>query len=158
TGLARCGLDAVAVLKEKNTEAVETGVLQREAVLGFVHAKAARPAGARGEENIIVEDVLARDSFFLATLEVLNQIADREIGRIGGALVAVFVTDRKGGHVGAWQRFAAVAAALEDGADQVLVLPVDPAKEDGDFAALFSRKGALHRTVEVGGPVQAGNF
>ena len=42
--LAGRGLDAVAVFKQQHAETVEAGVLQREAILGFVHAEAARTA------------------------------------------------------------------------------------------------------------------
>ncbi len=42
-GLARCSFDAVAVFKEQHAEAVEAGILQREAILGLIHAEAAGP-------------------------------------------------------------------------------------------------------------------
>jgi hypothetical protein len=57
--LAGGSLDPVAILEEQHAEAVEPGILQREAVLSLIHAKAARAARAGREENVIVEDLLA---------------------------------------------------------------------------------------------------
>ena len=60
-GFARRRLDAVVLLEQQDAESVEAGVLQREAILGFVHAEAARPAGASGEEDVVIDDFLARN-------------------------------------------------------------------------------------------------
>ena len=51
-------VQAAALLEQQHAEAVEAGVAQRQAVLGFVHAEAARAAGARGEEDVAVDDFL----------------------------------------------------------------------------------------------------
>ena len=42
--LARGGLDSIAVLKQQHAEAIEAGVLEREAILRLIHAEAARTA------------------------------------------------------------------------------------------------------------------
>ena len=78
--------------------------------LGLVHAEAARPAAARREEDVAVHDVLARHAGGLEFLEVLDQVADREVGRVAQAVVAVLLADEAGGQVGLRQRLAAVAA------------------------------------------------
>ena len=45
-------LEAAGLLEEHDAEAVEAGVAQRLAVLGDVHAEAARAARAGGEEDV----------------------------------------------------------------------------------------------------------
>src|SRR6516165_9795636 len=40
SGLARGGLDSVTVLEQEHAEAIEAGILQRKAVLRFVHSEA----------------------------------------------------------------------------------------------------------------------
>ena len=49
---------AAGLLEQQHAEAVEPGVAQRQAVFGFVHAEAARAAGAGGEEHVPVDDFL----------------------------------------------------------------------------------------------------
>jgi hypothetical protein len=51
TGLAAGRLDAVRLLEEQHTEAVEAGILQREAILGLIHAEAAWAARAGGKRK-----------------------------------------------------------------------------------------------------------
>ena len=53
-------LEAALLLEQQDAEAVEAGVAQRLAVLGDVHAEAARAAGAGGEEHVVLDDVLDR--------------------------------------------------------------------------------------------------
>ena len=57
--LAGGRLDPVAVVEQQHAEAIESRVLQREAVLGLVHAEAARTARARRKEYVVVQNVLA---------------------------------------------------------------------------------------------------
>ena len=59
SGFAARGLDAVRLLEEQHAEAFEAGVLQREPILRLIHAKAARSAGARSEEDVVVDDLLS---------------------------------------------------------------------------------------------------
>jgi len=156
--LAGRGLDSVAILEEQDAETIEAGVLEREAILGLVHAETARSAGTGGEENVVVEDVLARNAFLFEELEILDQIADREIGGIALPVVAIFLAELERGHVGHGQLFATVTAALEDRANEVLMLPGKAAKQDRHPAALFSGEGALDRLVEMGVPIEAGEL
>ena len=156
--LAGRGLDSVAVLEQQHAEAIEAGIFQREAILGLIHAETARAAGARGEEDVVIEDVLARDAFLFEELQILHQVADREISRIALPVVAEFLAELEGRHVGHRQLFAAITAALEDGANQVLMLPGEAAKQNGDPAALFGREGALDRLVEMRVAIQAGEL
>ncbi len=51
-------VQAARLLEQQHAEPVETRVAQRQAVLGFVHAEAARAAGAGGEEDVAVDDFL----------------------------------------------------------------------------------------------------
>src|SRR6202008_179744 len=57
--LARSGLDSVTLLEQQQAEAIESRIFQRKAIFRLVHAEAARPAGPRGEEDVIVENLLA---------------------------------------------------------------------------------------------------
>ena len=141
-GLARGGFDAVAVLEKQHAEAIEAGVLQREAILGFVHAEAARAARSRGKEDVVVENLLPRNAFFFQKLQILHQIADGEVGRIALAVVAKFLARLERRHIGHRQLFAAISAALEHGADQVLMLPRESAKQESWSAAAASAVNA----------------
>src|SRR5262249_1272600 len=152
------GLDAVAVFEEQDSEAVKAGVLQGEAVLSFVHAEAAGAAGASREEDVVVEDLLAGEPFLLEELQILKQIADRGIGRIALAVVAKFFARLEPGDVGDGELLAAIAAALEDGADQVFVLPGEAAEQDGDVLALLCREGTFDRAMKVGGLVETSDL
>ena len=96
SGLARGGLDSVAVLEQQDAEAVEAGILQRETIFGLVHAEAAGTARAGGKEDVVVQNLLAWHAFFLQELQILHQIADGEVGRIALAVVAEFLAGLEG--------------------------------------------------------------
>src|SRR5437867_13056799 len=130
----------------------------RKPILGFVHAEAAWSARSRGEEDVVVQNLLARNTFLLQKLEILHQISDSKICRITLAVVAVLFAGLKGGDVRHRQLLAAIAAALEDGANQVFVLPGETAEQNGDLVPLFGGKCALHRPVEVRGLIKAGDL
>ena len=147
--LAGSGLQPVAVVEQQHAEAVEARIFQREAILGFVHAEAARPAGARGKEDVVIENVLARHARLLERLEILHQVADREIGRIALPVVAVLLAQLETGHVRHGHALAVVAGAQENGANQLLMLPREPAKKNRDAAALLGRKRALDGLVKM---------
>ena len=132
--------------------------MQRKPILGFVHAEAAWSARSRGEEDVVVQNLLARNTFLLQKLEILHQISDSKICRITLAVVAVLFAGLKGGDVRHRQLLAAIAAALEDGANQVFVLPGETAEQNGDLVPLFGGKCALHRPVEVRGLIKAGDL
>ena len=157
-GIVGCGLDGLFCLVKHKAESLIAGVLQRQPVLRLIHAEAARTARARRKENVVVDDVLARQAFFLEELEMLHQIPHREIRRVALPVVAVFLADLERRHIRHRQLLATVSAALKYGADQILVLPGEAAKKNRDFAALLCRKRALHRPVEVSGLVEAGDL
>src|SRR5207245_3856083 len=79
SGLSRGGLDSIAVLEQQDAEAVKAGIFQRETVLGLVHAKAARSTRSGGKEHIVVQNLLPREALFFEELEILHEVADREI-------------------------------------------------------------------------------
>src|SRR5438046_5960549 len=108
---ARGCFDAVAVFKQQHAEAVKSSILQRKPILGFVHAEAAWSARSRGEEDVVVQNLLARNTFLLQKLEILHQISDSKICRIALAVVAVLFAGLKGGDVRHRQLLAAIAAA-----------------------------------------------
>src|SRR5262249_34349376 len=72
-------------------EAVKAGILESEAVFGFVHAEAARAARAGGEKDVVIDDVLLGHSLRFKTLQVTNQVPHRKIGRVALAVVAEFL-------------------------------------------------------------------
>src|SRR5438552_8983841 len=125
---ARGCFDAVAVFKQQHAEAVKSSILQRKPILGFVHAEAAWSARSRSEEDVVVQNLLARDTFLLQKLEILHQVPDGKIRRIALAIVAVLFARLEGGDVRHRQLLAAIAAALKDGANQILMLPCETAK------------------------------
>src|SRR5260370_7625044 len=97
--LARGRLDSVAVLEQQHTEAIEACVLQREAILRFIHAEAAWTTRTRRKENIVVQNVFAGDTFLFQELEILHQIPHCEVRRIALPVVAVFFASLEPRHV-----------------------------------------------------------
>ena len=147
---AGCGLDPFLLLEQQDAEAVEAGVLQREAVLGFVHAEAAGAAGAGGEEDVIIRRCRRGDMpCFLQALQILHQVADREVSRVALAVVAELLSELEGVHIGRGHHVALVSRALEDGLNHLLVLPGKPAEQDRDFVALLGREGPFDRLTEM---------
>src|SRR5205807_7471577 len=136
----------------------EDRVFQSEAILGLIHAEAARPARARRKEDVVVQNLLAREALFLKKLEVLHKVADREIGGIALAVIAKFLAGLEGGDIRYGQLLATIAAALEDGANQIFVLPGKAAEQNRHPAALVGCERPLYRTMEVLGLVQSGNL
>src|SRR5262249_27238092 len=158
TGLAGGGFDAIAVFKQQDAETIEAGVLQRVAVFGFIHAKAAWTAGSRGKEDEVVENLLPRKPFFFKELQVLHQVSDGKVRRIALAIVAKFLAGLEGVDVRHRELFAAVAAPLKNSADEVFVLPRKTTEEDGDVLALLGRKGALDRPMEMVGLIESSDL
>src|SRR5215472_16264360 len=141
--------EAAGLLEEEHAEAVEPGVAQGEPVLGFVHAEATRPAGAGGEEDVAVDDFLLRDALLFEALQVLDQVADGEVGGVALAVVAVLLAGLKGFDVGSRYGFGAVAQAFEGAVHQLLVLPGEAAEEQRGVGALVGGEGALGGLLEV---------
>ncbi len=93
-------LEAALLLEQQHAEAVEAGVAQRLAVLGDVHAEAARAAGAGGQEDVVLDDLLGRDLLIVAQPgQVLDQVADGEVGRVALAAVAELLAEGQRGVV-----------------------------------------------------------
>ena len=152
------------LLEQQHAEAVEPRVAQRQAVLGFVHAEAARPAGAGGEEHVAVDDFLLGQPLLFQALQILHQVADGEIGRVALAVVAVLLAGLEGLHVGSGHGLGTVAQAFERAMHQLFVLPGQTAEQQRGMGALFLGERLLHRLLEVvnlaldeaGFPLQAG--
>ncbi len=157
-GLTRGGFDSIAVFEEQNAEAVKSGILQGKPVFGLIHTEAAWAARTSGEEDEVVQNLLPRQALFLEELEILHQVADGEIGRIALAIITELLAGLESSHVRHGQFLAAVTASLENGADQILVLPGKAAEQNRDAAAFFGGEGALHGAMEVSGLIESGNF
>ena len=142
---------AARLLEQQHAEAVEPGVAQRQPVLGFVHAEAARAAGAGGEEHVPVDDFLLGEALFFQALQILHQVADGKIGRVALAVVAVLLAGLEGLHVGSGHGFGAVAQSFERAMHQLFMLPGQPAEQQRGAAALFPGERLLHRLLEVVG-------
>ncbi len=84
--LAAGRLDAVGLLEEQYAEPFKAGILQRKPVLRFVHAEAARTAGAGGEEDVVVDDLLPRLPLLFQLLQIADQVAH---GKVSGVALAV---------------------------------------------------------------------
>ena len=158
TRLSGRGFNPVAVLKQQDAETIEARVLQRKAVLGLVHAEAARPAGASGEKNKVVQNLAARETFFLQKLEILHQIADGKIRRVALAVVAKFFPGLESGNIRHRQLLAAVTATLEHGPNQVFMLPGESAEQNRDTTTLIGCESPLDRTMEMRGLVESRNL
>src|SRR5262249_38442272 len=147
-----------AACKQRGAEATEPGLPRREAIRGPVQAEGAGAAGSRREEDVVVENLLARNAFLLEELEILHQVAHSEIGGIALAVVAEFLARLEASDIRHRQFLALVSAALEDGADQVFVLPGKTTKQDGDVATLLRRECPLDGAMEVRGLIQPREF
>src|SRR5262249_23694184 len=139
-------------------ETIKACILESEAILGFVHAEAARSARARGKENIIVQNLLARDTFLFKKLKILHQVSDGEICRVALSVVAVFFARLKGGDVRNRQLFAAIAAPLKNRTNQVFVLPGESTKQNRGVRTLIGGERTLDGSVKVRGLIEAGDF
>src|SRR6202022_548302 len=121
-------LEPVAVFEQQHSEAVEAGIFECEAIFGFIHSESARTTRTCGEEDVVVQNLLAWDTLFLQELEILHQVADGEIGRITLTVIAKLLSRLEAGDVRDRKLFAVVTATLEHGANQVFVLPSEAAK------------------------------
>ena len=142
-------IQAARLLEQQHAEAVESGVAQRQPVLGLVHAEAAGTAGAGREEDVAVDDFLLGEPLLFEALQILHQVADGEIGRIALAVVAVLLAGLERVHVGRGHGFGAVAQSFEGAMHQLFVFPGQAAEEQRGAAALFGGEGLLHRLLEV---------
>ncbi len=100
--LAGLGLDALILRKQEDAKASESGVLQRHPVLGLVHSEAARPAGAAGEEDVVVQNFLLAQPACFQPAQVEDQIAHGEIGWIALRRVSELPAQVIGGQESDW--------------------------------------------------------
>ena len=127
-GFAACGLDAVGLLKQQDAEAIETCVLKGKAIFGFIHPEAAWSAGTCGEEDVVVDNLLARLALLFEHLEIADEIAHREVSRVTLAVVpkllpCLEVIDYRSRDV-----LATVTAAVKDRLDHFFVFPCQAAE------------------------------
>ena len=86
--------EAALLLEQHHAEAVEASVAQGLAVLGHVHAEAARAAGTGGQEHELVDDLLVAHALLVAQLDQeFHQVADREVGRVALGAIAELLAD-----------------------------------------------------------------
>src|SRR5262249_36239241 len=134
--------------------AVEAGVAQGLAVLGDVHAEAAGAAGAGREEEVLLDDLFARQALLVAQhLEVLHQVADREIRRVALGAVTELLADPERRVVGAGHVLALVAEPAQRALDEEVLRRGEPADEQRDALALLPRHLRLEHAVD---PLPAG--
>jgi hypothetical protein len=74
------------------------------------------------------------------------------------AIVPEFLAGLKASDVRHGKLLAAIAAALEDSADQIFMFPGKAAEQNGYLAELLSGERSFHRSVEVGFLIEPGNF
>src|SRR5262245_42358069 len=142
-------VQAARLLEEHDAESVEARIAQRQPVLRLVHPEAARPAGARREEDMVVNDLLARLALLLQSLQELHQIPDREVGWITLAVIAVLLAGLKSRHVRNRKSLALIPQAFERPVNQLLVLPGETAEEQYGIFTLTFREWVFDRSFEV---------
>src|SRR5258706_1835998 len=156
--LARLGLDSIAVFEQQHSEPVKSRILQRKAIFGLIHSESARATRSRGEKDIVIQNLLAWDTLLLQKLEILHQVSHREIGRITLPVIAKLLSRLESGNVRDRKLLAVVAATLEHRANQVFVLPCEPAKQNCDAVALLRLERPLDGPVEVTGRAKSRLF
>src|ERR1700676_4282107 len=119
TGFSRCRFDTVVLLKQQDAKAVEPGVLQRKAILGFIHSEAAGAKRAGRKKDIIIQDFLSGNPLFFKSLQVLNKIADSEVGGVALAIIPVLFAELKGCDIRSRHHLALISVAMEDGLDEL---------------------------------------
>src|SRR6266496_1711366 len=143
------GLDAVVLLEKQHAEAIEARILERQPILGLIHAEAAGTARAGGEEDVVVDDLLLRLAGGLQIFQILDEVAPGEVRRIALSVVAVLLAELKARNIGHGEDLALVSAAMEDRLNHLFVFPGEAAEENGDRAALLGQKRALDGAREV---------
>jgi hypothetical protein len=103
----------------------------------------------RHEEDVVVNDLLARLSLLLQLLQVADQVADGKVGRVALAVVAEFLACLEVSNFGGGNVHTLVAAAMEDSLDHLFVLPRETPEEDGHVIAFRPCKRALYWFFEL---------
>ena len=142
-------VQSARLLKQQHAESIKARVAQCQAILGFVHAEAAGAAGAGGEENVTVNDLLLGQALLFQASGQTAQGCHGEVRGVALAVVAVFLAELEGVLVGDRQGFALVAETFQSAVDKLFMLPGEAAEENGGVIALGFGKGALHRLVEL---------
>ncbi len=140
---------AAGLLEQQHAEAIETGVPQGQAIFRFIHPEAAGSAGAGREEDVAVDDFLLGNPLLFQGLQILHQVADREVRRVALAVVAILLSRLERLHVRGGNGFGAIAKAFEGAVHQFLVLPGQSAEKEGGLGALVLREVALGGTLEM---------
>jgi hypothetical protein len=94
---------------------------------------------------------LAGETLFLQELEMLHQVSHGKIGGIALAIVAKLLSRLEPGNVRDRELLAVVTAALENGANQVFVLPSESAKQNSYAVTLLRLESTLNGPMEVAG-------
>ena len=98
---------------------------------------------------MVVDDLVLCHAAGLQALEVLHQVANREVRGIALTVVAVFLAQLKRRDVGHGQNLAAVSAAFKHRLDHALVFPGQATEQNGHLAALFRGEGPLGGATKV---------
>src|SRR5262249_9592870 len=130
-------------------ETVESGIAERQTILGFVHPEAAGSAGAGREEYVLVDDFLFRKPLFFQALQILDQIADGKIGRVALPVVAVLFAGLECLDIRRRNRFGTVAEAFQCAVNELFVLPGQTAEQQGRMGPLVPGERALDGTLEL---------
>ena len=101
------------------------------------------------EEDVVVDEVFAPDARFFQLLQILNQVADREICRIALAVVAVFLAKLESSNIRRRHDFALVAQSFQGAVHELFVFPGESSEQEGGLVALIGGKCSLNRLVEV---------
>ena len=135
-GVAARGLfESSLLLEQEHAETVEAGVAQGLSVLGHVGAEAARAAGAGGDEEVAVDDVVLRHAPLVPhVLQDLHQVADGEVGGVALAAVAKLLAHGEGGVVGGVDGLDFVPDAAQRRGDEHVVGHGQAAHQDRGMA------------------------
>src|SRR5262249_33645624 len=124
-------------------------IAQRQPILRLVHPETARPTGASREEDVVVENLLTRLAFLLKSLQKLHQIADREVGGIALAVVAVFFASLKSRYVRDRKRATFISQSFKRPMDQLFMFPGETAEQKRGVCPLALREWVFDRSFEV---------
>src|SRR6202044_833274 len=92
----------------------------------------------------------------LQLLQVADQVANCEIGRVALAIIPELFASLEVGNHGGRDVLTLVAAAVEDGLDHLLVFPGQPPEEDGHVIAFRTGERALNWFFELAPARQTG--
>jgi hypothetical protein len=142
--VARGLRQAALLLEQHHAEAVESCVPEGLAVLGRVHAEAARTTGAGGQEHEAIDDLFGAHALLVAQVnQHLHQVTDREVRRVTLRAVAELLADAERVVVRSVECHDVVAAALESTGDEVVVGQGEAADQHGDLGALALGEGEV---------------